>query len=72
METLLRVLSEDEKTEVHERAMNCPGTGGRWPGRSFRLVSSRPVPGRCPNRHRCLRRDYGGDILAGVPVPCAR
>ena len=72
METFLRVLSEDEKTEVHEHTPNSPGTGGRWPGRSFRLVTYRPVPGICRNRCRRLRRDYGGDILAGVPVPCAR
>ena len=34
---------------------------------SFRVVSSRPVPGICPNRYRRLRRDFCGDILAGVP-----
>ncbi len=38
---------------------------------SFRLDTSRPVRGSCPNRYRRLRRDYGGDILADVPVPCA-
>ncbi len=38
---------------------------------SFRLVSYRPVPGSCRNRYRRLRRDYGGDILAGVPGPDA-
>jgi len=38
---------------------------------SFRLVSYRPVPGSCRNRYRRLRRDFCGDILAGVPVPYA-
>ena len=38
---------------------------------SFRLDTYSPVPGRCRNRHRRLRRDFYGDILAGVPVPCA-
>jgi hypothetical protein len=31
----------------------------------------RPVPGSFRNRYRHLRRDHGGDILAGVPGPCA-
>ena len=33
---------------------------------SSRLVTSRPVPGSCRNRYRRLRRDHGGDILAGI------
>jgi hypothetical protein len=38
---------------------------------SSRLATYRPVPGRCRNRYRRLRRDHGDDILAGVPGPCA-
>jgi hypothetical protein len=38
---------------------------------SFRVYTSHPVRGSCPNRYRRLRRDFCGDILAGVPVPCA-
>jgi hypothetical protein len=38
---------------------------------SFRLDTYRPVPGRSRNRHRRLRRDFCGDILAGVPGPDA-
>ncbi len=38
---------------------------------SFRLATYRPVSGSCRNRDRRLRRDHGGDILAGVPAPCA-
>jgi hypothetical protein len=38
---------------------------------SFRLYTPRPVSGSCPDRNRRLRRDFCGDILAGVPVPCA-
>ncbi len=36
-----------------------------------RLAAYRPVPGSFRNRYRHLRRDHGGDILAGVPGPCA-
>jgi len=36
---------------------------------SSRLATYLPVPGRCRNRYRRLRRDHGGDILAGVPGP---
>ncbi len=35
------------------------------------LVGSRPVPGNCRNPCRHLRRNDGGDILAGVPGPYA-
>jgi hypothetical protein len=38
---------------------------------SVRLYTSLPVRGSCPDRYRRLRRDFCGDILAGVPVPCA-
>ena len=34
-----------------------------------RLVTYRPLPDSYRNRYRRLRRDHGGDILAGVPFP---
>jgi hypothetical protein len=38
---------------------------------SYRLYPSVPVRGSCPNGNWRLRRDFCGDIVAGVPIPRA-